>query len=79
MHDCCDGCAQLRFERWPRNYVAQCTDPDKPVLGARRVMAVSTVGAPFHIQRPAWCRGKEETNGSKDLCAVSVLRKDQPA
>ncbi len=57
----CDGCAALEYSP-PVNkydyYAAQCFDEDKPVMGARRVVAVSSLGRPFGIIRPAWCRGK---------------------
>ena len=55
----CDGCAMLQFERWPQLHVALCCDPEKPALGARRVVAVSRIENPSQIDRPAWCRGKE--------------------
>ena len=67
----CDGCSVLEYEDAVNRYdvySAHCCDPDKPVLGARRVVAVSGVGKPFQIQRPVWCtkgltsrrRGKEK-------------------
>ena len=55
----CDGCAALQFERWPQLHVALCCDPEKPALGRRRVVAVSTICNPSQIDKPAWCRGKE--------------------
>lgn len=58
----CDGCAWLRYEEQVNRYDvhrALCCDPDKPVLGARRVVATSGVAAPRFIPRPAWCRGKK--------------------
>lgn len=57
----CDGCAALEYGT-PVNrydyYSAQCCDADKPAMGTRRVVAVSSLGKPFHILRPVWCRGK---------------------
>lgn len=41
-------------------YLARCNDPEKPVTGKHRVVAVSAVGKPFGIIRPVWCRGKKE-------------------
>lgn len=57
----CDGCGRLRFEKPVNRYDcfrALCCDPDKPVLGARRVLSTSGVAAPRNIVRPVWCRGK---------------------
>ena len=60
--DECFGCKALSFEK-PVNrydvYTAHCCDPDKTAMGARRVIAVSHVGRPVRIERPAWCRRKE--------------------
>lgn len=60
--DFCDGCGLLGYDKPVNRYDchrALCCDPDKPVLGARRVLATSGVAAPRYIARPAWCRGKE--------------------
>ena len=57
----CDGCACLAYDEAVNRYDvnrALCCDPDKPVLGERRVLAVSGTGWPRNIERPAWCRGK---------------------
>lgn len=57
----CDGCRYLDFAEPVNRYdvfTAHCCDAGKPMTGARRVIAVSTVGAPVKIERPAWCRGK---------------------
>ena len=59
---CCDGCGLLSFEKPVNRYDcfrALCCDPDKPVMGARRVVATSGVRRPRFIERPVWCRGKE--------------------
>lgn len=55
----CDGCRYLSFTVPVNRYdvfTAHCCDPDKPALGARRVVAVSQVGPPRRIDRPAWCK-----------------------
>ena len=58
----CDGCDMLSFEE-PCNrydlYSAHCQDPDKPVMGKKRTVAVATLSKPFGIPRPVWCRGKK--------------------
>lgn len=62
--DFCDGCGLLCFEKPVNRYDcfrALCCDPDKPVLGVRRVLATSGVAAPRNIDRPVWCRGKKGT------------------
>ena len=57
----CDGCAELKYDP-PINrydyYTAQCCDPEKPVMGTHRIVAVSSLSRPFGIYRPTWCRGK---------------------
>ena len=59
----CDGCFFLDFTA-PANqydvYAAHCCDPEKPVLGRRRVIATAQTAAPFHIPSPVWCRGKKK-------------------
>lgn len=58
----CDGCCHLDFEPPVNRYDvhrALCCDPDKPVLGARRVVAAARIGRPTHIKRPVWCRRGE--------------------
>lgn len=58
----CDECRFLAFEEAVNPYDvnrALCCDPDKPAMGARRVIAVSRIGRPIGIERPAWCRKKE--------------------
>lgn len=65
----CDGCDMLTFEE-PHNrydvYSAHCCDPEKPVMGPRRTVAVSASSKPFRIPRPKWCRGKkQEANTSE--------------
>ena len=59
----CDGCGYLQYGP-PANkydyYTALCCDEDKPMMGARRVVAISSLGRPFGIMRPVWCRGKQE-------------------
>ena len=55
----CDGCRYLSFTVPVNRYdvfTANCCDPDKPALGARRVVAVSPVGQPRRIERPKWCK-----------------------
>lgn len=62
--DECRGCQHLAYEPPCKEgdcYSAHCTDPDKPVMGSRRVVAVGWRGYPVNIQRPAWCRRKEKT------------------
>lgn len=62
----CDGCAFCNQEPPARQgtaYAAVCTDPDKPIWGARRVISVSGIGPPRYILRPAWCRKKESAVG----------------
>lgn len=57
----CDRCGQLDYEDSLNPYdvyAAVCCDPEKPMTGARRVVAVSGVGRPRRIIRPVWCRGK---------------------
>lgn len=56
----CDGCRQMTYEKWPSCIVALCCDRDKPVIGPRRVIGATHIGKPIYIQRPVWCRGKEE-------------------
>ena len=58
----CDGCGMLAFSPPVNRYdvwAAHCRDAAKSVTGARRVVAVSRVGKPRQIERPVWCRGKE--------------------
>lgn len=58
----CNGCGFLALDPAVNAYDvnrAVCCDPDKPALGARRVLAVSRVGWPLRIERPAWCRQKK--------------------
>lgn len=58
----CAGCRHMEScapETQNDVYTVRCTDPDKPALGARRVLAVGRTGWPVDIQRPAWCRRKE--------------------
>ena len=60
----CDGCEELDFADAVNPYdcyAARCNDPDKPVLGRHRVIAALSLGRPFQIVRPAWCRGKVRT------------------
>ena len=55
----CKGCALLQIDGPCRDgdcWSAHCLDADKPVLGERRVVAVSWAGPPVDVQRPAWCR-----------------------
>ncbi len=59
----CDECRFLAFDRAVNAYDvnrATCCDPDKPAMGARRVVAVSRIGLPRQIERPVWCRRKKE-------------------
>ncbi len=61
--DFCDGCRCLDYETPVNRYDcwrALCCDPDKPVLGARRVVATAGIMRPVRIRRPVWCRGKEK-------------------
>ena len=55
----CEICAYLAYEE-PVNrydvYSAHCCDRDKPMMGARRVVATSRVGRPERIERPKWCK-----------------------
>ena len=63
MSGMCDGCAHLAQEAAVSRYDvyrAVCCDADKPMLGGRRVVAVSSLGPPRNIMRPAWCRRKKE-------------------
>ena len=63
----CDGCAWLRYEEQVNRYDvhrALCCDPDKPVLGARRVVATSGVAAPRCIPRPERERGRPVCAGT---------------
>lgn len=58
----CDGCDYLDYEtRVDRYdvYRALCCDPDKPMMGARRVVAAARIERPTHITRPVWCRRGE--------------------
>ena len=58
----CDECRFLAFDRAVNAYDtnrALCCDPDKPAMGARRVVAVSRIGLPRQIERPVWCRRKK--------------------
>ncbi len=55
----CDGCGFLAYEEAVNRYDVQravCMDPDKPASGKRRTVAVSSVGKPRGIPRPAWCK-----------------------
>lgn len=58
----CDGCAVLTFEE-PYNrydfFTAHCCDPEKPVTGKRRTLAVSALSKPICTPRPVWCTGKK--------------------
>lgn len=59
----CEGCAFLALgepQKQSDCWTLHCCDPDKPVLGKRRTLAVSWVGPPIPPQRPAWCRRKEK-------------------
>lgn len=58
----CDGCGYMVREGPHKRgdcYTVHCTDPDKPVLGARRTIAIGWTGYPVDVPTPAWCRGKE--------------------
>ena len=58
----CDGCHFLQIERPVNRYDvwhACCTDPEKPLPGARRVVDTAPAGSergPAGIRRPRWCR-----------------------
>lgn len=57
----CDGCGYLGYDEAVNRYDvcrAVCLDPDKPMRGTRRVVAVASVGRPRQIPRPVWCRGR---------------------
>lgn len=60
----CDGCRYLEIERPVNRYDvwrACCTDPDKPMTGARRTVDTAPAGSehgPLGIRRPRWCGGK---------------------
>lgn len=59
----CDGCEDLDFVDAVNAYdvyAARCNDPEKPMTGKHRVLAVSNIRKPFGIHRPAWCRGKRK-------------------
>lgn len=59
----CRGCRFLELREPLRKddcYTVHCTDPDKPLMGACRTLAVGWAGFPVNIPRPAWCRGKEK-------------------
>lgn len=59
----CENCAYLAYEEPVSRddvYSAHCCDPDKPMMGARRVVATSQVGRPGEIERPVWCKRKKE-------------------
>lgn len=59
----CDGCRLLEIREPLKRgdcFTAHCTDPDKPVIGTRRTVAIGWLGPPFNIQTPAWCRRKEK-------------------
>lgn len=59
----CKGCRVLSLEGPLKQgdcWTLHCNDPDKPVLGTRRTVAVSWVGPPRPPERPAWCRGKKK-------------------
>lgn len=61
----CDGCSVLEYMPPVNRYdyhAASCCDPDKPAMGVRRVVAVSSIGKPFQILRPVWCRGKQKAD-----------------
>ena len=58
----CDGCDMLEYENTINKndvYSAHSCDPEKPVIGTRRTVAVSASSKPFGIPCPAWCRGKK--------------------
>lgn len=58
----CDGCDYLDYETRVNRYDvyrALCCDPDKPMMGARRVVATAHTRPPARIVRPVWCRRKE--------------------
>ncbi len=59
---CCDGCAVLDYEKPVNRYDcfrAVCCDPEKPAMGARRVVDTAVTREPRNITRPIWCRGKQ--------------------
>ena len=52
----CDGCEELDFVDAVNAYdvyAARSNDPEKPMTGKHRVVAVSGTGKPFGIIRPA--------------------------
>ena len=60
---CCIGCRYYETEGPQKQedcYTAHCTDPNKPMLGRRRVIDVGWTDYPVDVQSPVWCRGKEE-------------------
>lgn len=58
----CDGCKFLVLEppvRSDARWLACCTDPDKPLHGARRVID-ATIWKPFRIVTPVWCENRTD-------------------
>ena len=74
----CDGCRFLQIER-PVNrhdvWHACCTDPDKPLPGARRVVDTAPAGSergPAGIRRPRWCR-RSASRGTSSVCFADTF------
>lgn len=63
----CDGCAALRFERWPKGaYVAKCTSVPEQMQrapGGHRVIDYWESFRTCSVKRPAWCSGKINKEG----------------
>lgn len=60
----CEGCRMLMLKDPLKRgdcWTLHCTDPDKPIHGKCRTIAVGWIGPPIPPPRPAWCRGKKKT------------------
>ena len=75
----CDACRFLMIEAPVNRYDvwrALCCDKDKPVPGARRVVATASARSetgPVRIETPVWCRG----NAKKEAAAVKTTPRRQ--
>ena len=66
----CIGCGFCEIEPPATRYgswLTCCTDPDKPLHGARRVVDANPF-RPERVTPPSWCRGRIRKEGRTETC-----------
>ena len=62
--------AQIEKERRAGKPICASCDPEKPVMGTHRIVAVSSLSRPFGIYRPTWCRGKIKKKSKREANTI---------